>query len=123
MAGIMVILGLGFSILAAMAAAMFYLGASWTERQVRLGASIATTTQQIDHTTDERKVVALAQMARFAFQAGQKSRRGGSLAPAQPLPILPPPAASEGTSAWLPPLTNFREEFTGQLSLDATEPD
>ena len=90
-----------FLVLVTLAAGMFYLGASWAEQQVRLGAHIATKAQQIDNAADERKTAALAQFARHMIQMGN---RQPSVIPS---PLLPSPV--EDDVDWLPPLSDIRE--------------
>jgi uncharacterized iron-regulated membrane protein len=91
-----------FLLLVTLAMGMFYLGSTWTERQVRLGASIATTAQQIDNLADERKTAALAQFARHMIQVGQKQ--------VPPPPLTLPPYANETEAIdWLPPLSAIND--------------
>ncbi|MEM7028006.1 MAG: hypothetical protein AAF629_00330 [Chloroflexota bacterium] len=88
-----------FLLLGSLAAGMFYLGAAWTERQVKLGAHIATTAQQIDNQADERKMAALAHFGRQMMQTSLKL-------PNQTPPYqLTPPLLEEQQPHWLPPLT------------------
>ena len=94
-----------FIILAALSAGMFYLGAAWTERQVKIGAQIATTTQDFGSRADERKTVALTHMAREMFRLGQQETN-------QPAPLSPPALPhdmADDPPAWLAPLKTFEQ--------------
>ena len=94
-----------FMVLGTLAAGMFYLGAAWTERQVKLGAQIAATAQQIDNHADERRMAALAHFGRQMIQTTAKL-------PPQPAPYqLPPPLSEADATHWLPPLTLSNRHF------------
>jgi hypothetical protein len=82
-------------------AGAFLAGQWWAERQIRMGASIATTAQQIDNAADVRKTNALAAIFRVGVQAGQQVSKSASNTPA-----LPVPQQVQG-GGWLPALTEF----------------
>ena len=107
-AGAMIAATIFFVLLGSLAAGMFYLGASWTERQVKLGAHIATTAQQIDNQADERKMAALAHFGRQMLQTTLKMPHRD-----MPYPLLPPALEEEQQHPhWLPPLTMSSSQLT-----------
>jgi len=92
--GVVVVLIMGVLLVVA-----FVAGAWWTERQVRLGAEIATTAQSVNDRWDERKTAAFANLAREMIRLGQ-SPHGSS-----------PPAllgAGDRGDELLAPLERFR---------------
>ena len=115
-AGAMIAATLFFILLGSLAAGMFYLGAAWTERQVKLGAHIATTAQQIDNQADERKMAALAHFGRQMMQTSLKL-------PNQPAPPqLTPPLLEEQHPHWLPPLTMPNSQLNPEGMNDEPHP-
>jgi len=79
----------------------FVAGSWWTERQVRLGANIATTAQNVNDRWDERKTASFAALAREMVRLGQSVR------PAQDVSSPPLLTAAGSESNWMAPLDGF----------------
>ena len=97
-----------FIVLSTLAAVMFYLGAAWTERQVKLGASIAQAAQEMQTDSDQKKTLAFAGFGRDMLRLGKELQNSNAT-----LPLLPTNLDEGEQSQWLPPLNT--------LSLNQTE--